>query len=120
MKSLLFQSYLRINMIEETGQYTKGQFVDDLIKSYEDFLNYKRNQTSVKNNQIYKVIHILFGDSAAGSLKNILRKMELHDEEKVISFSDLFSIGPIWQLHDLSGLKNRYQWLRNHLIIDDD
>jgi hypothetical protein len=120
VKSLLFQILLRINMMEETNQYTKGQFVDDLKKTYKDFLNYKRNQTGVKNNKIYKVVHILFGDSASGSLKNTLKEMELQDEEKVISFSDLFSIGPVWQLHDQMGLNNRYQWISNHLIIDDD
>ena len=38
----------------------------------------------------------------------------------VISFSDAFSIGPIWQLHDQAGLDYREEWLKNHLILDDD
>jgi hypothetical protein len=30
VKSLIFQIFLRINMLEETDQYTEGQFVADL------------------------------------------------------------------------------------------
>src|SRR5690554_957349 len=120
VKSLLFQILLRINMLEETEEYTEGQFVTDLKKTYNDFLNYKRNQTDLKNNKDYKVVHILFGDSASGSLKRALKEMELQDEEKVISFSDMFSIGPVWQLHDEVGLNQRYKWIKNHLIFDDD
>ncbi|ATP40358.1 hypothetical protein CSE16_10040 [Solibacillus sp. R5-41] len=120
VKSLLFQILLRINMLEETDQYTEGQFVTDLKKTYNDFLNYKRNQTDKKNNKNYKFVHILFGDSASGSLKRALKEMESQDEEKVISFSDMFSIGPVWQLHDKVGLNQRYEWIKNHLIFDDD
>src|SRR5690606_31372488 len=120
VKSLLFQTLLRINMLEEADQYTEGQFVADLKKTYNDFLNYKRNQTDFKKNKNYKVVHILFGDSASGSLKNALKEMGLQDEEKVISFSDLFSIGPVWQLQDKVGLNQRYDWIKNHLIFDDD
>ncbi|MGE7021960.1 DUF1835 domain-containing protein [Solibacillus cecembensis] len=120
VKSLLFQILLRINLLEETDQYTEGQFVTDLKKTYNDFLNYKRNQTDIKNNKNCKVVHILFGDSASGSLKRALKEMESRDEEKVISFSDMFSIGPVWQLHDKVGLNQRYEWIKNHLIFDDD
>ncbi|WP_042148359.1 DUF1835 domain-containing protein [Paucisalibacillus sp. EB02] len=119
VRSLLFQFLLRINMHNETEQYTDVQFVADLKKTYSDFLNYKRNQTDIKNNKNYKVVHILFGDSASGSLKTALKDMELQAEEKVISFSDLFSIGPVWQLHEKVGLNQRYEWIKNHLIYDD-
>jgi len=44
----------------------------------------------------------------------------LQEEEKVIKFSDIFSIGPIWQLHEQTGLNNRYEWLMKHINIDDE
>lgn len=44
VKSLLFQTLLRINMLEEADQYTEGQFVADLKKTYNDFLNYKKTK----------------------------------------------------------------------------
>ena len=48
VKSLVFQTILRINMLEETDQDTEGQLVIDLKKTYSDFLNSKRNQTDIK------------------------------------------------------------------------
>lgn len=43
--------------------------------------------------------HIVFGDSAAGGLKAALRDMGLDGRQSIIYFSDIFSIGPMWQLH---------------------
>ncbi|CEI81738.1 DUF1835 domain-containing protein [Oceanobacillus sp. M60] len=120
VKSLLFQTFFRIHMLEELDQYTEEQFVADLKKTYHDFLNVKRGQTKIKNSTNDKVVHILFDDSAAGSLKWVLKEMGLQDEEMVISFSDVFSIGPIWQLHNQAGLDYREEWLKNHLLLDDD
>ncbi|MEK5392949.1 DUF1835 domain-containing protein [Margalitia sp. FSL K6-0131] len=45
------------------------------------------------------MIHIIFGASASGSLKFVLREMGLN-KEQVIAFWDIFSIGPIWKLHE--------------------
>lgn len=120
VKSLLLQTLLQINMFEEAERYTEEQLVIDLKRTYSDFLQYKRKQTDVKSNQSYQAVHILFGDSPAGSFKRVLEKMELQNEEQVIAFSDLFSVGPIWQLHEEVGLNHRYEWIKNHLIFDDD
>ena len=120
VKSLLLQTLLRINMLEESERYTEGQFVIGLKKTYSEFLQYKRKQTIVKMNKGYQAVYILFGVSPSGSFKRVLEEMELQDEEKVISFSDLFSIGPIWQLHEEAGLNHRHEWIKNHLIFDDD
>ncbi|WP_231687559.1 DUF1835 domain-containing protein [Bacillus sp. FJAT-22090] len=117
VKSLLFQILFRINMVEET-KYSEKQFTEDLKKIYKDFLNYK--STKITNEDDYKVVHIVFGDSPAGSLKMVLRDMELQITEKVISFSDLFSIGPVWKLHEEIGFTKRYEWLKNHINIDEE
>lgn len=37
----------------------------------------KRDQTNIKNNNNDKVVHILFDDSASGSLKWVLKEMGL-------------------------------------------
>lgn len=63
------------------------------------------------------MIHILFGASASGSLKYVLREMGLDKKEKVISFWDIFSIGPVWQLHEESGKEARFEWMKK--IITD-
>ncbi|WP_045520605.1 DUF1835 domain-containing protein [Neobacillus niacini] len=58
------------------------------------------------------MIHVLFGASAAGSFKFTLKEMGLDKKEKVISFWDMFSIGPIWQLHEDIGVKSRFEWMK--------
>lgn len=57
------------------------------------------------------MIHILFGASASGCLKIALREMGLDKKEKVISFWDIFSIGPVWRLHEEIGIKSRFEWI---------
>lgn len=59
------------------------------------------------------MIHILFGASAAGGLKYVLREMGLDKKEKVISFWDQFSIGPVRRLHKESGVNSRFEWMKN-------
>lgn len=63
--------------------------------------------------KIQIMIHILFGASASGSLKFVLREMGLDNKERVISFWDIFSIGPVWQLHEENGVKSRFDWMKN-------
>ncbi|WP_164553336.1 DUF1835 domain-containing protein [Brevibacillus marinus] len=65
---------------------------------------------------VFPDVHIVFGDSAAGSLKTALRELGIDSyREKVITISDLLSIGPVWQLHEEIGVRNRREWLNTHL-----
>jgi len=75
VKSLLYLFFLRIQMVEETKLDLDEQLVKDLKKIYHDFLNYKRNQLPNVQNQSYKVLHLVFGDSPSGSLKIGLKEM---------------------------------------------
>lgn len=45
-----------------------------------------------------------------------LKSMKL--SEKVISLYDIFSSGPIMNLHKQSGIEQRYQWLENHFRFE--
>ena len=66
------------------------------------------------------MIHILFDASASGSLKFVLREMGLDRKEKVISFSDIFSIGPVWRLHEEIGLQSRFEWMKKCMSDEYD
>lgn len=120
VKSLLFQLFLQIQRAEEMEQYAQEQFAIDIRKTYNDFLIYKRNQANPANNTQYKKAHIVFGYSGAGSLKMALREMKLRDQERIIAFSDIFSVGPVWQLHEKAGIGYRQEWLKNHINLDDE
>ena len=119
VKSLLFHIMLNINMVEESNM-PEEELTQNLKKIYKDFLNYKSAQTANMDEKDYKAAHIVFGDSASGSLRMVLKDMKLQDSEEIIHFSDLFSIGPIWRLHEETGLINRAEWLRNHINLDEE
>jgi hypothetical protein len=114
VKSLLFHMLLRINMAQETEQ---DQLVIDLKNTYQNFVEYKRSQALTE--KTYEAVHILFGDSASGSLKMTLKERDVGDA-KVLAFSDVFSIGPIWKLHEERGIHHRYEWLENHILFEGD
>lgn len=120
LKSLLLQFFLRMQTVEERKGYSEQQFFSDIKNTYNDLLVYKKNQASVEQQTQFHSTHIVFGDSPTGSLKIALKELALYQQEKIITFSDLFSIGSIWNLHDSQGVTNRYEWLRTHINIDDE
>jgi len=61
------------------------------------------------------MIHILFGAAASGCFKFPLKEMGLDKKEKVISFWDIFSIGPVWKLHEEIGVKSRFEWIGKYM-----
>jgi hypothetical protein len=65
------------------------------------------------------MIHILFGPSPAGGLKVALKDLGLEKKDSVISFWDMFSVGPIRRLHEMHGKGNRLDWMKR-LINDRD
>ncbi|WP_442599984.1 DUF1835 domain-containing protein [Neobacillus sp. D3-1R] len=63
----------------------------------------------------YKTVHLVCGESQAGSLK-----VGLDRENRVIGFPDFFAEGPIWELHKEVGQKHRHEWLQDHLTYHND
>jgi len=59
-------------------------------------------------------IHIVFGDSAAGSLKHALHLMKKTKEERVFVVRDIFSIGP------LNDPQARIEWMQEHIIREEE
>lgn len=118
LKSLLLQVFLRMQIVEERKGYSEQQFFLDVKKTYNDLVAYKNNQTS-SNLAQFHTTHIVFSDSAAGSLKIALMESNLTQQENIMNVSDLFSIGPLWNLHTSEGINHRYNWLRTHINIDE-
>ncbi|WP_252361796.1 DUF1835 domain-containing protein [Paenibacillus terrae] len=61
-------------------------------------------------------VHLLFSQSAAGSMKVGLSGAGLRYESEVLSFNDLFSIGPLWKLETPEGQENRHNWLAERIV----
>ena len=118
-KSLLYQVFLRMQVVEERKGYSEQQFYLDLKNTYNDLLEYVKKQVRDKQTQ-YHTTHLVFGDSPYGSLNIALQKLGRDQEETIINFSDLYSIGPLWKLHDVKGIVARDEWLRNHINMEDE
>ncbi|WP_421385209.1 DUF1835 domain-containing protein [Bacillus salacetis] len=118
-KSLLLHLLFSIRLQKETEDFTEQQLVKDLQNAYIEFHEYKKNQT-LNENETTKKVHLLFGLSAAGSFKFALKQMGLDKEEKVIAFTDMYSYGPVHQLHEEKGRQRRIEWLQDHINLDDE
>ncbi|QED49970.1 DUF1835 domain-containing protein [Cytobacillus dafuensis] len=114
VKSLLFHILLRVNHIEEK-EYSETEFVDDVKRVYKTLLDITKERSESKQADTCQMIHILFGGSPAGSLKVALKEMGVFEKEKVYSFWNIFSVGPIWQLHEEIGIGARFTWMKESL-----
>ena len=117
-KSLLFHILLRLNLVKETD-YSEMDFINDVGNIYETVFKLSIERSKVKEEENFQKVHIVFGPSDAGSLKMTLKEMGVYPVEKVISFWDIFSIGPIERLHESGGQEARFQWIKN-VINDED
>jgi hypothetical protein len=116
-RALLFQIYLRMDFLKGT-EYSHIEFVKDLEKTYETIVDILKERSEMKEEGNFQMVHILFGDSPAGALKVILKEMGIYQEEKVIAFWDMFSVGPVWELHDKSGEESRFDWMKS--VMNDE
>lgn len=111
-KTVLLQTMVRLNLIQESKESAK-QMIDDLYSWHNKIIKFHKNKGNIERE--YKAVHIVCGESPAGSLR-----VGLGHENKVIGFPDFFAVGPILELHKDVGRKRRYEWLRDHLNYQDD
>lgn len=95
-----------------------AQLLSDACKSaierdVQSMNKFQQNNRNIERE--YNAVHIVCGESPAGSLR-----VGLGRENKVIGFPDFFAVGPIKELHEKAGRKRRYEWLRDHLNYPND
>lgn len=109
-KSLLFLLLLQ-NEQGNTDQISK------MLKDTKTFLLKENHTEQVSNSQ---TVHLVFGESAAGTLKQAFRDTPYEKTESVIVLPGCLSVGPIKALHTKEGLDNRFRWLKYHLRDEFD
>ncbi|CAH2215427.1 DUF1835 domain-containing protein [Tepidibacter aestuarii] len=69
-----------------------------------------------------KFVHIVFGDSAEGTLKYFFENNENKFNGEVINFREDYSIGPIYEIDTEKGLRKRIEWVEKILkkVCEDD
>lgn len=67
-----------------------------------------------------QTVHIVFGDSPAGSLKAAFKNTDYEKTEDVIVLPYNLSIGPLKDIHTASGVEERLEWFRQRYNVEDD
>lgn len=111
-KNLLLSMMFRIKMMQESKN-SPEEILEQLNSIYDLFFEVVQNRNHVERE--YSTVHIVCGESPAGSLR-----VGLGRENKIIGFPDFFAVGPIWKLHQEVGRKHRHEWLKDHLNYSDD
>jgi Protein of unknown function/Domain of unknown function (DUF1835) len=62
------------------------------------------------------MIHLVFSQSVGGCLKITISNLGLRNTHKVHALWDVFSAGPIRDLHCKKGIEERFQWKHKYLI----
>lgn len=110
----------RINQLSEAE--AKSMLFISLLngKSSEDMQQILLHMTEDKE-QMDKAqtIHIVFGDSPAGSLKAAFRTSEYQKTEDIIVWPDNLSIGPVKDIHQASGIEARLGWFNKRYNMDE-
>ncbi|MCQ6564105.1 DUF1835 domain-containing protein [Paenibacillus mendelii] len=118
-KQLITIIKLQLDMVERDSNG-----IIDLYKNLKDLyekLLVPNDQISIwEPNDAATKVHIVFGDVVARSLKDVIRQLGIENTNKMVSFRDQFTIGPLWQLHEETGRARRVEWLRDHINNEFD
>ncbi|ASR47347.1 hypothetical protein B4V02_11930 [Paenibacillus kribbensis] len=106
--SVLEQAIALSDRNPEWANYILEQWANNVEASQNERLEHERTRE--------RHIHLLFSQSAAGSMKQGLSGAGLRYESKVLCFNDLFSIGPLWKLETQEGQENRHSWLAERMV----
>ncbi|MBD8500108.1 DUF1835 domain-containing protein [Paenibacillus arenosi] len=90
------------------------QCYDRLIQIYEK-MSAPRVTHSWEPTENCARVHIVVGDSFAGSMKNALRTLGREHSDTFICLRDHFAYGPLWHIHEEEGMLQRQEWLQNHI-----
>lgn len=101
---------IRTVLHELLNEVEKGSETGRLLQLWDDRINDARLRRE-EAYRLQKHVHIVFSLSDAGSLKVALSQIGRRQENKVLAFNDLFSIGPLLHLDQPEGQRNRQRWM---------
>lgn len=118
--SIVLQTWMMLDYLD-TKDITENEFVKQIKstrKSVEHLVENRQNPFSNNEKEITDV-HIVFGESTKGALKNALEELN-RKNERVIRLNHMFSIGPISGLDKEVGLERRLEWLFYRVHMEDE
>src|SRR3954447_13582106 len=82
-------------------QYEEDEMTRILQSMKKSLIQVSRNEEKIEHRQ---TVHILFGDSPAGSLKAAFRNNPYAKTEEIIVLPHILSVGPIESVHTKKGI----------------
>ncbi|AZK47923.1 DUF1835 domain-containing protein [Paenibacillus lentus] len=89
--------------------------VANLIEYYDDLMRFQEKRTFWDPVPNCTHVHIAFGDSFSGSIRQALKALGWADTHKMITFGENYAIGPLRDLDALEGRKARSDWFRDNI-----
>lgn len=87
----------------------------NLIEIYDEILQLQQQSTYWDPVQTCTHVHIVIGESFAGSMKLALTKLGWADFHKLITFKDNYAIGPLGDLDVSEVRRRRSEWFLDHI-----
>jgi hypothetical protein len=102
-----------LNMTALSASNEEGEersLADKILKVCGDHYESARKRQA-EAEDLQSQVHLVFSLSDSGSLKVALSEIGKRQENKVLAFNDLFSVGPIMHLDKAEGQQHRLNWL---------
>ncbi|PYY29741.1 DUF1835 domain-containing protein [Paenibacillus illinoisensis] len=87
----------------------------ELIELYDELMGLQEKTAFWSPVPTCTNVHIVIGDSFAGSMKLALRELGVEETHKLISLRENYAIGPL-SLNSSEGRMERSNWFRNNII----
>ncbi|MGG1312782.1 DUF1835 domain-containing protein [Cohnella laeviribosi] len=118
-KLLLLHMVMKLDLAKD-GARSQEELYNELLDHGHALIAARSGSKRWEPDDGCTAVHIAFGESFAGSLKQALKSLSRENTDKIVAFRDLYSIGPLWQLHEDHGRQHRREWLRDHINDGDD
>lgn len=115
-KSLLLALLSEISRVDQTKE-AQVTLLNELHRIYDEFIHLEPEEPLYEKDLNH--IHIVFGESAAGSLKVGLSHANAK-RGSVIALSADLSVGPLQQLDEKEGVRRRIEWVSQNFAEDGE
>lgn len=113
-KSCLGLMLQHIRLLKEPGQSSE-EAAAGLIALYDQLVKRDAVRPAFDPDPDCTRVHIVTGDSFAGSMKRALRELGWADTHKLVTIRDHYAIGPIADLDSPEGLRARSEWFKHNI-----
>lgn len=114
LKSCLGLVLMQVTLLKEQ-KVSHEQAVAALMELYDQLTEYEEKKTFWDPGPGCSHVHIVTGDSFAGSMKQALKELGWAETHKIVTLGEHYAIGPVNGLDSQEGRKMRSDWFRDNI-----